>query len=101
MSNSPRQFTDSPAVREKVPLWFGLAGASGSGKTYSAQRIAKGMQRVIGGDIFGIDTESKRMLHYADKFNFRHIPFSEPFGSLDYLEAVSYTHLTLPTKRIV
>lgn len=90
MSNSPRQFTDSVAVRKKVPLWIGLSGLSGGGKTYSAFRLATGMQRVHGGDIYGIDTESNRMLHYADKFKFRHIPFSAPFGSLDYLQAVQY-----------
>lgn len=90
MSNSPRQFADFPAVREKVPLWVGLSGPSGGGKTYSAHRLAKGMQRVQGGDIYGIDTESKRMLHYADKFSFRHVPFNAPFGSLDYLEAARY-----------
>jgi len=88
--SEPRQFVDNQAVREKVPLWVGLAGPSGGGKTYSAHRLAKGMQRVHGGDIFGIDTESKRMLHYADKFNFRHVPFNAPFGSLDYVEAVKY-----------
>jgi hypothetical protein len=28
------------------------------------------------------------MLHYADQFAFNHIPFGEPFGSLDYLAVV-------------
>jgi ABC-type sulfate/molybdate transport systems ATPase subunit len=74
-----RTFTDSPAVRESVPLLVGLMGASGSGKTYSALRIATGMQRVAGGEIFVIDTESKRSLHYADTFKFRHVPFDAPF----------------------
>lgn len=90
VSNQTRQFSDSPAVRKQVPLWVGLSGLSGGGKTYSAFRLATGMQRVHGGDIYGIDTESSRMLHYADKFNFRHIPFTAPFGSLDYLQAVQY-----------
>jgi len=90
VGNSPRQFTDSPAVRTQVPLWTALTGQSGSGKTFSAFRLATGMQRVYGGDIFGIDTESNRMLHYAERFKFRHIPFKAPFGSLDYLAAIEY-----------
>lgn len=85
-----RTFSDAPAVREHVPLFVGLMGPSGSGKTYSALRLASGIQKVVGGELFGIDTESKRMLHYADQFKFRHVPFGEPFGSLDYLAAVKY-----------
>lgn len=85
-----RNFDDRPAVREQVPLLIGLMGPSGSGKTYSALRLAKGIQEVTGGDIYGIDTEARRMLHYADQFNFRHIQFDPPFGSLDYLLALRH-----------
>ena len=85
-----RVFLDKPAIRESVPLLIGLMGPSGSGKTFSALRLATGIQRVTGGDIFGIDTESRRMLHYADQFKFRHIQFDAPFGSLDYLAAMRY-----------
>lgn len=84
------EFTDTLAVRGSVPLLIGLVGASSSGKTYSALRLATGMQRVLGGDIFGIDTEANRMKHYADKFRFRHVPFPAPFGPLRYLEALQY-----------
>lgn len=87
-----RTFTDSPAVRDKVPLLIGLAGPSGGGKTFSALRLATGIQRVTGGDVYGIDTESKRMCHYADKFKFRHVPFVAPFGALDYLAAIEHCH---------
>ena len=48
------------------------------------------MQRVTGGDIFYIDTESRRALHYADTFKFRHVPFSAPFCPLDYLDAIEH-----------
>lgn len=87
-----RQFTDSVAVRSQVPLLVGIAGPSGGGKTYSAMRLATGIQRVVGGDIYGIDTESNRMLHYAERFNFRHVPFGAPFDSLSYLAAIEYCH---------
>jgi len=30
------------------------------------------------------------MLHYADQFDFQHIPFGEPYGSLDYLAAIRF-----------
>lgn len=83
-----RVFEDSVAVREKVPLLLGLVGPSGGGKTYSALRLASGIQRVCGGDIFVIDTEGKRAKHYADRFRFRHVPFGSPFGPLEYLDAI-------------
>lgn len=89
-SNVARSFEDRPALRGPTPLLFGLIGPSGSGKTYSALRLATGMQRVIGGDIFLIDTESNRALHYADKFRFRHVPFPPPFSPLDYLAAIEH-----------
>lgn len=85
-----RTFEDSPAVRSRVPLLLGLMGPSGGGKTYSALRLATGIQSVCGGEIFGIDTEARRMLHYADRFKFRHIPFGAPFSPLDYLAAIEH-----------
>lgn len=89
--NAPaRSFAASPAVRAEVPLLVGLMSPSGGGKTYSALRLATGIQQVYGGDIYGIDTENNRMLHYADKFKFKHVPFSAPFGSLDYLECLRW-----------
>lgn len=73
-----------------VPLLIGLVGPSGSGKTFSALRLATGIQEVVGGEIFVVDTEQRRSLHYADRFNFKHVDFQAPFGSLDYLEALRY-----------
>ena len=86
----PREFTDSPAVRSQVPLLVGLVSPSGGGKTFSGLRLATGMQSVIGGDIYGIDTEASRMKHYADQFRFRHVPFKAPFDPLSYLAAVEH-----------
>lgn len=79
-----------PARRERVPLLLGITGASGSGKTYSALRLATGIRRVVGGKIGFIDTESKRGLHYADRFEFFHVPMDAPFGPLDYLAAIEF-----------
>ena len=89
-----RQFTDQDAGEarkgKQLPLMIGLLSPSSGGKTYTALRLATGIQQVVGGDIFVIDTEQDRALHYADDFKFRHVPFGEPYGSLDYLDALRY-----------
>lgn len=85
-----RTFEDGVAVRGRLPLLIGLMGPSGGGKTFSALRLATGIQRVTGGDIFYIDTEARRALHYAERFHFRHVPFSPPFSPLDYLGAIQH-----------
>jgi hypothetical protein len=85
-----RTFEASPGIRREVPLLIGIMSPSGGGKTYSALRLATGIQKVTGGEIFGVDTENNRMLHYADQFKFQHVPFSAPFGSLDYLECLQW-----------
>lgn len=91
MSTTPtRVFEAKPAVREAVGLLIGVVGASSSGKTYSALRLATGIQQVVGGDIDVIDTENGRALYYADRFRFNHVRFGAPFSPLDYLEAVRY-----------
>ncbi len=96
-SAAARQFESHPAVRAEVPLLIGLMGPSGGGKTLSALRLARGIQRIRGGDICYIDTEADRALHYAppfkfagEEFRFQHVPFRAPFGSLDYLSAIRY-----------
>ncbi len=83
-----REFTMTPAVRKSVPSFVGLCGASSSGKTFSALRLATGMQKITGGDIALIDTEGGRSLYYADDFKFLHVPFEAPFDSVSYLKAV-------------
>src|SRR5436190_22793758 len=89
--NAPtRTFEAKPAIRAQVPLLVGIMSPSGGGKTFSALRLATGIQQVFGGDIYGLDTENNRMLHYADKFKFQHVPFTAPFDSLDYFSALKY-----------
>lgn len=91
MNAVARVFEDKPASRDGgSPLLIGLMGPSGGGKTFSALRLATGIQAVRGGDIFVIDTEARRSLHYADRFKFRHIDFKAPFGPLDYLAAIEH-----------
>ena len=89
--NAPaRSFTAADAKREHTPLLVGLTGPSGGGKTFSAFRLATGIQSVVGGDIYMIDTENRRGLHYADRFTFKHVDMQPPFGSLDYLAAMQF-----------
>lgn len=79
-------FTFRPAKREAVGLLIGLAGASGSGKTFSALRLAKGL---AGGKPFClIDTEAGRAKHYADQFAFDHGDLHAPFSPAAYAEAI-------------
>lgn len=95
---SDRTFTIKQAERSKVPLWIALAGPSGGGKTLSALRLATGIVRVFGGKIAVIDSEAERARHYAPllghvasppkSFDFLHLPFGAPFGSMDYLAAI-------------
>ena len=79
-------FQFAPAVREQVSLLIALAGASGSGKTFSALRLAKGMSP--SGKIAFIDTEARRGLHYAEEFQFMHADMRPPFAPARFIEAI-------------
>lgn len=75
-----------PAVRERVSVLIALAGASGSGKTFSALRLAKGM--APSGKIGFLDTEARRGLHYAGQFDFLHADMCPPFKPAAFIEGV-------------
>lgn len=79
-------FTFAPAKREHVSLLIALAGASGSGKTFSALRLANGM--APNGKIAFIDTEARRGLHYADQFQFIHADMRPPFRPERFVEGI-------------
>lgn len=79
-------FTFRPAARENVGLLIALAGASGSGKTYSALRLAQGLAGA--GKIAFIDTEARRGLHYADRFDFLHADMRPPFRPERFVEGI-------------
>jgi hypothetical protein len=79
--------TFRPAVRENVPLLIGIAGGTGSGKTYSALRVATG---IAGGKKFAvIDTENGRARHYADMFDFDVADLTAPFRPGAYADAIT------------
>lgn len=80
-------FAFRPAVRENVGLLIGLAGSSGSGKTFTAMRLASG---IAGDKPFAvIDTEAGRAKHYADRFRFDHGDLKPPFSPTAYSEAIA------------
>jgi hypothetical protein len=86
-----RKFELRKATKRNVPLLIGLVGPSSSGKTYSAMRLASGIQKVVGGQVAVIDTEAGRAGHYIpEEFDFQHLRFAPPFGPLDYLEAFKH-----------
>lgn len=62
----------SPADLSKpLPISVGLSGGSGTGKTFSALRLARGIATELAGAgaPFGVvDTENRRALHYRDTF---------------------------------
>jgi len=80
-------FQFRPAKRENVPLLLGVAGGTGSGKTYSALLLARGLAN---GQPFAIvDTENGRAKHYADLFpEMRHGEIHAPFRPQKYADAI-------------
>lgn len=74
------EFHARPAKREGVGLFVGVNGGTGSGKTYTALRLARG---IVGpnGRILGGDTEGRRMSHYAGETSPAGIPMK--FDTVD------------------
>lgn len=70
------------------PCLIGLEGPPGSGKTFSALRIARGMQRVLAGPIVVIDTEGGRSAQYWQHIKFLLMQLDPPFRSSRFLAAV-------------
>lgn len=79
-------FSFRPAKRENVSLLIGLSGGTGSGKTYSAMRLASGIAK--GKPFAVIDTEAGRAKHYADQFKFDHGDLMPPFRPQSYIDAI-------------
>jgi hypothetical protein len=83
-----RTFKASPAIVAEVPLLIGLLGPPGGGKTFSALRLATGIARVRGGEVYVIDTEGARATKYASRFAFQHVPFGPPYKPTDFLASI-------------
>lgn len=77
------EFEFKQAEREAAPVFIGIEGESGSGKTYSALLMARG---IVGpkGKIGIADTEGRRAKIYADDPDigkFEHMDFVAPYSS--------------------
>lgn len=90
MSEKKRTFTDvDPAtLTEPTPLAIGLFGYTSTGKTESALRLAFGMRRVYGGEVYFADTDNGRGQQYKSMFPFRYIDFPAPHNALDYADLI-------------
>jgi hypothetical protein len=77
------------AERVKVPLKIGLFGPSGSGKSYSALRMAKGMIEGTDKKIYYIDTEGGRGKYYADEFDYQYTELEAPFTPERYIALIN------------
>lgn len=72
------------ATRKKSKLKIALTGPAGSGKTYSALSVAKG----IGKKIALVDTENGSASLYADRFDFDAANMTPPYLTAKYLKAI-------------
>lgn len=91
-------FHFAPAVRDQVSLLIMMAGASGSGKTLSALKLARGLADGEDSKIAVIDTEAGRAKHYAvrpgekpgvERFAFEHGDLRPPFTPEAYMAAIA------------
>lgn len=88
MARERRTFSDVDvsSLRDPMPLGLGLFGYTTTGKTWSALRVATGIQRIFGGEVFLADSDGKRGQHYKNYFNYRYIPFPGPHNAHDYID---------------
>ena len=73
------------AEKKKIKLKLALTGTSGSGKTFSALRLAYG----LGKKIALIDSENKRASLYSKQFDFDVLNLEKPHSPERYLEAIN------------
>lgn len=84
--STERKFVFEPATLTAESLLIGLAGGTGSGKTFTAMRLATGL---AGGKRFAvIDTENRRANHYARQFAFDRTDLTAPFRPDAYRDAI-------------
>lgn len=75
---------------EKKRIWLKvlLNGSSGSGKSYTALRLATGIASKCDSRIAYIGTESSRDMYYAKQFDYDLLQLDEPFSCEKYMEAI-------------
>ncbi len=73
-----------PAVKTQLKCRLAIAGPSGSGKSYTALKVASKLSDKIA----VIDTENDSATRYADEFKFDHLNLRNP-SIKDYLDAMT------------
>jgi energy-coupling factor transporter ATP-binding protein EcfA2 len=77
------------AIRKSLPAVICLYGESGSGKTFSALKLAHGLvANAKNNRVCVIDTENHRASHYDADFDFDVINLESPFSSSKFIEAI-------------
>lgn len=76
------------AERRSTFLKVGLFGPSGSGKSYSALKLASGIAKVTGSRIAVINTERNRGEIYADTFDYDMMELEAPYSPEKYMAAI-------------
>lgn len=82
------RFQAVPATRSEEPLLLGMIGPPGGGKSFSALKLARGIQSVRGGDITVIDTEGGRSKKYVDEIPFSIVELPPNARSNDFKDAI-------------
>ena len=83
------------AVREQVYTKIALMGSSGSGKTYSALRLTKGMAEALSkqlgrpAKILMANTEGSRGVYYANEFDYDICDIEAPYSPETYIELIN------------
>lgn len=85
--NAPTKYDFLDAATQNVSqtLLIGLGGPTGSGKTESAIRIARG---IAGDNVVVIDTENKRALNKKNRYKFKHHDLQPPYTPENYEGAI-------------
>lgn len=88
-------FTFTHVPRRGFKVFAALIGASGTGKTLSALRLARGIAQVAGGEVVALDSEGGRMIAAMQnrelvdgKSWFRYGEFGPPYTPARYVEAI-------------
>lgn len=76
------------ASRSQVYLKLGITGPTGSGKTYSALRLAFGLVAGTDKRVAFLDTENDSASLYSDSFDFDVLPISPPFEAESFRDGV-------------
>jgi hypothetical protein len=74
------------AVRERVWLKLAITGPTGSGKTWGAIAMAKGL--APNGKVLVIDTENRSASYYAGRWDFDVVELDAPFTTQKYNEGL-------------